>query len=307
MPGRAPTSTAWPKTGEDRVLHAHWQQCDGASLYYEVGIGGPRSPWRGSTERRLDGVLVHGAGACELRRGGAFRRDVEAAQPPLAVDVIEVKAGLSEGVVGQAIAGRWMFERQYPHLTVERNVVLYRHEDPAMRAAAEALGITLIRRDIPVTNKRLESRPRYRVKDTDISRVLADRELAPGLVMTRVPIGGEHSGVEAWADAVQTYVKYVRFIGSPSAGIAVFEGRAHFLELAARYAIEVIVTLPALNRGAIGIAKTHGLMLRTQYGVPEPTLAIVVEHADPALREVCDDLGIAVRVVHVPSAGVLAR
>lgn len=302
MPRRARTKGPWPTTGEDRLLHAYWDGRDGTSLYYEVGIGGSRSPWAGSTERRFDGVIVHGASARELRPGGAFRRDVAAAQAPLVVDLVEVKAGLSEGVVGQALAGRWMFERQYSGVTVDQNVVLYRHEDPAMRAVAAELGITAVRGNIPSRNNRLESRPQYRIKDADIARLAAYRDRAPGLVMTRIPIGGGGSGIAAWAGAVQTYVKYVRFAGAPGNTMTPFETSPQFLELARTHGTEVVVTLAKLNRGAIGIAKTHGLMLRAQYTVPEPALVVVVEQADPALREACEALGIAVRVVGLVSA-----
>jgi hypothetical protein len=291
----------WPKTGEDKLLDAYWRERSDGILYTEVGLCGAKGPWPGSTERRIDGVIARPAAEQERRSKQAFRRDVKGKRGWKSVELIEVKAALSEGVIGQALAAQWLFESQHgkPHgINVERNVVLYRHEDSAMKWVVSKLdGLTAERRDVGKKNARMLVRPHYRLRTADVSRLVAYRQSAPGRIVTQVPIAGPASGVKAWEGSAGTHVWFVRIVGDPLNAITVFEGREWFFKLARGRELELIVPRRALGRGAIGIAKAHALMLSEQYGLPEPRLAIVCNRGDGALQAAAEAHGIAVHIV----------
>ena len=111
-------SIAWtPVSGEDRLLQKYWKSI-GGRIYVEVLIGGPggRGKWpAGCTTRRIDGVRLE----VNDRQPGIFfftgnqKRFIEELKLSQSVEIIEVKASLNRPVIGQALAGIDMFEREY--------------------------------------------------------------------------------------------------------------------------------------------------------------------------------------------------
>lgn len=133
-----------PRSLEDRLLHTYWSQA-GGRLYLEVHIGGPGGPgnWPPSSKiRRIDGVLIRGipdvpkAAVPYAQHSQEFYEVVEGR----AVELIEVKRALGRYVIGQALAGLAMFERQYPADSVVP-VILCAHGDPALEWFCEEHGI----------------------------------------------------------------------------------------------------------------------------------------------------------------------
>jgi hypothetical protein len=129
------TGTSWkPQSEEDRLLHKYISSV-GGDLYLEVPIGGPGGDGKwptGCTTRRLNGVRLSG----RLTNGSVFRfRGSKQAFVERihhgAVELIEVKTWLGRYVIGQAIAGRHMFERQYK-VCPRRVVILCAHGDTAL-------------------------------------------------------------------------------------------------------------------------------------------------------------------------------
>jgi hypothetical protein len=124
-----------PRTPEDILLEQYWRT-RGGRLYVEVPIGGPGGlgAWPvGCTTRRLDGVrLLSGSSAplavTRYAEGAkAFVTDLQ----NLAAEIIEVKLSLNRTAIGQAIAGRRMFQRQYG-AAPNRTIVLCRIADSAL-------------------------------------------------------------------------------------------------------------------------------------------------------------------------------
>jgi hypothetical protein len=111
-------SIVWsPVSGEDRLLQKYLELV-GGRIYVEVPIGGPGGTGKwplGCTRRRIDGVRLS---INDKERGififtgnkSRFEKDLKRSR---SVDIIEVKASLNSGVIGQAIAGIDMFERQF--------------------------------------------------------------------------------------------------------------------------------------------------------------------------------------------------
>lgn len=289
-----------PRTGEDRLLETYWRRHDWPLLFREVTVGGAMR-WRGSRARRIDGVLVHPSSDRAAHDGKAFRRALKAGAAWKRAELVEVKQGLSEAVIGQALAGRWLFEHEVGRehgVGVARNVVLYRHEDPAMRWVVDQLdGVEAERVEVPAANACMKSRQHYEFVGEEVRRMVVDRAQAPGMVVTRVPIGGDDSGVAAWAGSAETHVRFLRVVGHPTQVVAAFEGRDWLLEHAGGRELEVVVVRRRLMRGPIGVALAHALMIEKQYGVPRPRAAVVCERGDAALEAACEGLGVAVRVV----------
>ena len=111
-------SIVWsPVSGEDRLLQKYWKSV-GGRIYVEVLIGGPGGPGKwppGCTTRRIDGVRLD----VYDREPGIFfftgnqkhfRDDLKQSR---SVEIIEVKSSLNRPVIGQALAGIDMFEREY--------------------------------------------------------------------------------------------------------------------------------------------------------------------------------------------------
>jgi hypothetical protein len=111
-------SIVWsPVSGEDRLLQKYLESV-GGRIYVEVPIGGPGDTGKwplGCTSRRIDGVRLE----ANDREPGIFfftgnqRRFIEELKLSQSVDIIEVKSSLNRPVIGQALAGIDMFEREY--------------------------------------------------------------------------------------------------------------------------------------------------------------------------------------------------
>ena len=124
--------TLWvPRSPEDHLLRSYWRQASGR-LYVEVPIGaasGPGSWPTQSTRRRLDAVRFPDASDPAIVRFSAaeFQERVGL----LRVELIEAKPSLNRAAIGQVIAGRDMFRRNYG-VSVHRSVVICGAGDGAL-------------------------------------------------------------------------------------------------------------------------------------------------------------------------------
>lgn len=114
---RAKALQAWKvRSGEHRLLRRYIRSVRG-DLYLEVPIGGPGGAgnWpAGCSTRRLDGVRLSAhSRAPRVHWFAPNKQDFLQQIHRTRVELIEVKAWLNRYVIGQAIAGRRMFERQY--------------------------------------------------------------------------------------------------------------------------------------------------------------------------------------------------
>ena len=106
-----------PVSGEDRLLQNYWKSV-GGRIYVEVLIGGRggKGKWpAGCTTRRIDGVRLEVSDREPgifffTRNQKRFKTELKHSQ---SVEIIEVKATLNRPVIGQALAGIDMFEREY--------------------------------------------------------------------------------------------------------------------------------------------------------------------------------------------------
>jgi hypothetical protein len=131
-----------PRSSEDYLLHQYWQKV-GGRIYVEVPIGGSDGPkeWAGgSSRRRLDGVRLPGADDPAIVRfsSEAFHERVQS-EP---VELIEVKRLLNRPVIGQVIAGRHIYTRQYGG-TVVRSVVVCGQSDSALKSVCQEQDIVV--------------------------------------------------------------------------------------------------------------------------------------------------------------------
>jgi hypothetical protein len=138
-----------PRSPEDHLLQAYCQRL-GGRVYVEVPIGGPggRGNWpAGCTIRRIDAVrFSKAAGQSGISRFGSrateFDEDLAGGGP---VEIIEVKSYLDRTVIGQAIAGVDMFERQYGR--AGQGVILCGAGDSALEWVCAKRSITVVKAD----------------------------------------------------------------------------------------------------------------------------------------------------------------
>lgn len=134
-------SRLWvPRSYEDHLLHAYWRRV-GGRLYVEVPIGaaGGLGDWPvGSTRRRLDGIRFLNAADSAIVRFAM--PEVRARIESFAVELIEAKPSLNRGAMGQIIAGRDMFRRQYG-VAAQRSVIVCGSTDGALAWACGQQGI----------------------------------------------------------------------------------------------------------------------------------------------------------------------
>jgi hypothetical protein len=105
-----------PRTTEDKLLYAYWQQVQGR-IYTEVPLAGRQGAgsWSShSTTRRLDGVrVIAQPGEDDIFSFRGLRREffrlIQHHQPEL----IEVKRKLNRTAIGQILAGNDLFTHQY--------------------------------------------------------------------------------------------------------------------------------------------------------------------------------------------------
>lgn len=284
--------------GEHKQLLDWWTAHGGGTLYREVPLAAnfwEHRPWGKSNPRRLDGVVVLG-GSPEVRTGQQFCEDVKkGVLRGHTCRLIEVKSALNEGVLGQAAVGRWLFEQQVagPHgLEIDRAVVMYRHEDPALKWVAERLGVATIRTEIPAKN--LGSALRYTgdLVDAHLPPLVWFRSRFGGSFLAQIPIAGNDCGVPEWDGSVRVRVGVLWRPGPPG-GIEICEGREHLLAWTGDRAVELLVVNDAesLMRGQFGRAESCRWMLHRQYGLPRLPVRVLARHPDAALAAAYAALG----------------
>lgn len=131
-----------PDTPENRLLTGYWNDVGGV-IVTEVHIGGTGpSNWpSGAGSRRLDGLRFRSEYRDEINTPTAFSQaQLQEIVRGRHVEVIEVKQNLNRPVIGQAIAGRDMFERDYDPRTIEP-VVVCGSGDPALEWVCRRNGI----------------------------------------------------------------------------------------------------------------------------------------------------------------------
>jgi 5-methylcytosine-specific restriction protein A len=131
-----------PRSNEDHLLQSYWRRA-GGRLYVEVPIGVAGSPgdWpAGSTRRRVDAVRFLNAGDSAVVRFSSSEFRVNVGSLP--VELIEVKPCLNRGVIGQVIAGRDMFQRDYG-VAVRRSVIVCGTSDGALEWVCREHDITV--------------------------------------------------------------------------------------------------------------------------------------------------------------------
>ncbi len=300
----------WPKTGEDRQLDRYWRK-SGGTLYTEVCVGKKywgHEWWGGASgQGRFDGILVRGAQNARFRHG-RFRKDAEALRGK-AVELIEVKNGLGEPFLGQALVGRWMFQQQVAEpfgIDVAKTVVLHRHQDPAMTWVAEKLNLDPVQDEpAPKKNAPMQNRVHYTLDNDRLARLSVYRESVGGLWFTRIPLGGSHCGVVPWPGASETWIPFVRTASKTGDDIRVYEPR--HLELLRdpdnRVELVVVGAKTYLGRGPLGVAASHALMFEQQYGRAFDACCIVCGVSDPAVEAACISVG---GTMGIPAASVFA-
>src|SRR2546428_2873916 len=120
-----------PRSHEDHLLQSYWRRARGR-LYVEVPIGaaGGAGVWpTGSTRRRLDAVRFPKASDPAIVRFSSVEFRAHVGSPP--VELIEAKPCLNRAAIGQVIAGRDMFRRDYG-VEVHRSVVVCGASDGAL-------------------------------------------------------------------------------------------------------------------------------------------------------------------------------
>jgi hypothetical protein len=287
---------AWPRSGEDKQLALHWDKT-GGTLYTEVCLGRNHwetKPWSGkSTVRRLDGVLVNTADDAGPLGHAAFKEAAPGYEGRTA-QVVEVKAGLSEGLIGQALIGEWLFRTQVaePHgIKMEETMLLYKHRDNAMVWVAKQLGLVPRRLILPVTNGRMVDRATYSLRDVRLARLEKYRADHKGLWLTRIPLGGPGAGVREWRRPAQTHIPFVRVIGRQAKGLVVYDSSHEALLRDPKTRIElVVVTRKRMGRGSLGVAAAHALMFEAQYGRPFNACRLVCGVSDPAIEAATHDI-----------------
>ena len=121
----------------------------GGITFVEVPIGGPggTGDWLpGCTTRRLDGVRVGNSRNARtvVRWNGSMKDKFLQAIAKGLVELIEVKPSLNRSAIGQMVAGRAMFGRQY-RVKIDRSVIVCAQADPALMWVCGQEGIALER------------------------------------------------------------------------------------------------------------------------------------------------------------------
>jgi hypothetical protein len=267
------------------------------TIFTEVGIAGRKkvSPWRDSTQRRLDAIRLlppRGDMADIFKRDGTVRLLKDLGRDT-SVELIEVKQGLSEAVIGQCLVGRELFARQYPHATIHRTVALCKVADPAMTWVCKQLGIEYEVIENPTRpGDAHTSRTFDLFDDAMLHRMEAWRRDAGGLCFTRIPVGGDTFGPQSGT----TYATFVRIPRGPDL-LARFDTRDRFLAAVGEQAIDLIEVRAALTRGVVGRLLAHAHLLEHQYGVRVARKLVLVGKTDEAIAWACEKLGVEVVVV----------
>lgn len=275
-----------PNTGEDRLLHRYWQARGGRdTIFTEVGVAGKRkaSHWRSdSTERRLDGVRLGKPTEPGIfpKQGTTGRFAGHDGSP---VELIEVKAGLSEEVIGQSLVGRLLWTKQYTNAPVERTIALCKIADPLLVWVCEQPSVDIHVEVIPNARKPgrlMTSRLRHMLDDRWVEALEPWRR--DHLYFTEIPLG-------------PTRVNLLRVGAGPDL-LARYDTRDRLLDAIDGRPVELIEIRRALTRGVVGRLLAHTLLLKKEYGIDVGTKRVLVGRSDEALKWACGELGIEVEL-----------
>lgn len=131
-----------PTTPENGLLVGYWKQVGGMIVTeVETGASGPSNWPPDSGRRQIDGLRFRSEYRDEINSQTSFSQaQLREIVHDRHVEVIEVKQSLGRPVIGQAIAGRDMFERDYGPGTTEP-VVVCGEGDPALEWVCRRNGI----------------------------------------------------------------------------------------------------------------------------------------------------------------------
>jgi hypothetical protein len=281
----------WPKTWEDKLLEAYWQQRGSGTLYTEVRLG--KGAWKTSPTQdgdngkfRLDAVIAESSALDGPYGHEAFRTAVEGKEVRTC-EIVEVKPGLSEWVIGQALVGRCLFEAQTESSTrLGRTTVVSRHVDPAMRWVAQKLDLHVAQPLQAEKPKLMKSRPHYALKNRQLRLLAAWRKQADGagLMLTRVPLEGPRSGVPAWEGSAPTWVRFVHVRSQKAAAGTVVYDPEHASILREAPELElVLVARHVPGRAGLGLLASQALMFEAQYGRAFSSCLVICGELDPAI------------------------
>lgn len=227
--------------------------------------------------RRLDAVrLPSAASTADFQKAC----DSHGAEP---VEVIEVKSGLSEEVVGQVLVGVEMLRHGFPTLRMVEPVVVCEAASPQMLEVAGVLGIRVwslggkhlrTRPDAYMTSRK----PSMWKRDTWVAAVEPLRAREKSLFITDVPLGG-------------TTINLIRVRGGPEL-LAKFETTDRFRALIGESSVELIEVRKKARRGVAGRLLSHKILLETQYGIVTSKLRVIAFEPDAELGRAFDALDI---------------
>lgn len=145
---KASTAEWQPRSLEDRLLQGYLKCC-GGTLHLEVPIGGPGGPGKwppDCTTRRIDAVRVGFGPGKAVRFGRATSSAFVAGLADAHVELIEVKGSLNRTAIGQAVAARHMFTRQYGKAP-DRVLILCLDSDSALEwvCAQKSVDVEVLR------------------------------------------------------------------------------------------------------------------------------------------------------------------
>lgn len=266
--------TQWPKTLEDEVLKALCEERPG-QLFTEVALAD--DSW--TSTRYLDGVIIRGPKSEGRLKNRDFKNCLEDLRGATA-DIVEAKRGLGERLIGQALVGRWMFEKKLavPHgLTIGETVVAVRHEDPCMRWVAARLGLSVFRQE-PKKGKndcradRLEPKP----SPAWCERVEQYEKSKNAHLIKDVPLDGDH-----WPPGSKPgVIPFVRVLSE----VAPACERERLLRDPGQKLELLVATGRRPGRGALGIAAAQALLFERRYAREFQRCRILCEETDPAVE-----------------------
>jgi len=138
--------SAWaPKTIEDELLNKYWEEI-GGKLIVEVPVGGNHQdlPWpHGCTVRRLDGAIINADDSGKYKHSYNWK-ELKKLFKGKKIEIIEVKRSINRPAIGQIIAGRTMFEKQYDVKNV-KGVIVCGSGDSALEWVCKQHGIKVVK------------------------------------------------------------------------------------------------------------------------------------------------------------------
>lgn len=135
-----------PESIEDQLLEKYWNENKGV-IFAEVpvGLSSGRGNWpKGTKVRRIDGIRLKklpGIPNGIYRATGDFAGFLKNIGQ---IEVIEIKKTLNRLVIGQAIVGTDMIQREYGDIDIQP-VIICSQSDPGMEWVCEKRGIKVFK------------------------------------------------------------------------------------------------------------------------------------------------------------------